>query len=68
MDTKLPINTKTAHIRDLYRKLTLSQTTLLSASSFEGPYPARSERDDFKSMLKLRLPPTREGTVGVQEH
>lgn len=52
---------------DFYRKFTLSQLTALSASSFERPYPARSERDDFKRILNLQLPSTRAGTVGVQE-
>lgn len=52
---------------DFYRKFTLSQLTLHSASSFERPYPARSESDDFKRILNLQVPSTRVGTACVQE-
>lgn len=52
---------------DFYRKFILSQLTLLSASSFERPYPARSENDDFKKILNLQLPSARVGTAGVKE-
>lgn len=67
LDTMLPLNTKMVQFTDFYRKFTLNQLTLHSASSFERPYPARSESDDFKSILNLQLPPTRVGTVCVQE-